>query len=83
TLDDAEVSRRHALARPVDGSVELADAGSANGTFVNGQRIDRPRRLVDGDLIRLGRTSLQFEVSRVREADDAMSARGGAHEPSG
>jgi EmrB/QacA subfamily drug resistance transporter len=83
TLDDAEVSRRHALARPVDGSVELADAGSANGTFVNGERIERPRRLVDGDLIRLGRTSLQFEVSRVRETDDASSARGGGYEPSG
>jgi EmrB/QacA subfamily drug resistance transporter len=61
-LDDPEISRRHALARPVDGTVEIVDLGSVNGTFVNGERIDQPRRLRDGDTIKLGRTSLQLEA---------------------
>ncbi|MCX7854155.1 MAG: FHA domain-containing protein, partial [Caldilineales bacterium] len=32
----------------------LADLGSANGTFVNGERLAGPRRLADGDLVGLG-----------------------------
>jgi pSer/pThr/pTyr-binding forkhead associated (FHA) protein len=37
------------------------DLGSTNGTYVNGIRIDRPRKLVQGDLIRVGETELRFE----------------------
>ena len=73
TFDDPEISRRHASIRPADGTVELSDLGSANGTFVNGERIQEPRRLGDGDLIRLGRTSLQVELS-------APSPSGGGEE---
>jgi pSer/pThr/pTyr-binding forkhead associated (FHA) protein/predicted MFS family arabinose efflux permease len=62
TIDDPEVSRRHALLRPLDGGCEIADAGSVNGTFVNDERIDRPRRLADGDVVRIGKTSLKLEV---------------------
>ena len=48
------VSRLHAaVERRADG-YWLADLGSANGTFVNGQRLAGPRRLADGDLIGLG-----------------------------
>jgi EmrB/QacA subfamily drug resistance transporter len=63
TLEDSEISRRHALVRPVDGAVEIRDVGSANGTFVNGERIVEPWRLVEGDVVRIGRVSLQLEVS--------------------
>ncbi|MGI8631092.1 MAG: FHA domain-containing protein [Solirubrobacterales bacterium] len=31
-IDDAEVSRRHAAIRPVDGGLEVEDLGSKNGT---------------------------------------------------
>ena len=42
TVDDAEVSRRHVAVRLEGGEVEVEDLGSANGTFVDGSRIDGP-----------------------------------------
>jgi EmrB/QacA subfamily drug resistance transporter len=56
-LDDPEVSRRHARIRLVDAGVELADLGSVNGTYLNGQRIHEAVVLADGDTFSLGRTS--------------------------
>ena len=40
TIDDAEISRRHAVVRPREGGIEIEDLGSLNGTFVNGVRIE-------------------------------------------
>jgi pSer/pThr/pTyr-binding forkhead associated (FHA) protein len=39
----------------------VSDVGSTNGTYVNGARIDRPRKLVEGDVVRVGETELRFE----------------------
>jgi pSer/pThr/pTyr-binding forkhead associated (FHA) protein len=36
--------------------------GSTNGTFVNGTKLDGPRKLAAGDVIRVGETDLRFEV---------------------
>ena len=54
TIEDSELSRRHAAIRPVEGGIEIEDLGSLNGTFVNGQRIDAPTRLAGGDSVKLG-----------------------------
>jgi pSer/pThr/pTyr-binding forkhead associated (FHA) protein/predicted Ser/Thr protein kinase len=64
---DPEISRRHArVSRGADRSLEIEDLGSANGTFVNAERIDAPRALRVGDVVRLGRTVL--EVTGAEEA---------------
>src|SRR6266851_2944500 len=58
--DDPEISRRHAyVSRGADGQLTIEDLGSANGTFVNGERIDAPRALDLGDLVRVGKSVLQ------------------------
>lgn len=55
-LADPEVSRRHVrVIRRADGFA-VEDAGSTNGTFVNGQRISHLTLLQDGDTIDLGDT---------------------------
>lgn len=54
--DDLKVSRHHATITREGGLFILRDAGSANGTFVNGQRVTEPRVLADGDEIRVGDT---------------------------
>jgi pSer/pThr/pTyr-binding forkhead associated (FHA) protein len=60
---DAEVSRTHAQLVPVGVEWTLADDGlSRNGSFVNGERVLGRRRLADGDVIRLGRTSIVFRA---------------------
>ena len=58
TIDDAELSRRHAVIRAVDGLLEVRDLGSLNGTWVNGRLINAPTRLRPGDVIEMGRTSI-------------------------
>jgi hypothetical protein len=60
TIDDAEVSRRHAVVRLEGGQLEVEDLGSANGTFVNGSRIEGPVKVGGGAKIRVGKT--EFEV---------------------
>ena len=53
TVADDRMSARHALIRPVLGKAVIEDAGSRNGTLVNGRRVER-EVLGDGDLIELG-----------------------------
>jgi pSer/pThr/pTyr-binding forkhead associated (FHA) protein len=67
TIDDDELSRKHAAVRVVGGDVEIEDLGSRNGTFVNGQRIDGPTRLGGGDSVKIGRTVLELEAPRSAE----------------
>jgi hypothetical protein len=62
SLNDPNVSRRHAEIRP-GREVTIVDLGSTNGTKVNGLRIDGERVLVDGDIISLGSSHLRFEAS--------------------
>jgi pSer/pThr/pTyr-binding forkhead associated (FHA) protein len=47
-----------------DAAITLEDLGSRNGTFVNDDRIDGVRRLVDGDEIRVGPARLILHAGR-------------------
>jgi hypothetical protein len=59
---DEYASARHARFEPRQDGVWLQDLGSTNGTYLNGTRLDRPRRLTQGDIIRIGETDLRFEA---------------------
>jgi hypothetical protein len=61
TLDDANVSRRHAELRREGASWVVADLGSTNGVKVNGRRVNE-QQLSPGDEITLGLERLTFEV---------------------
>lgn len=62
-LDDVTVSRRHAEIR-LDGDVFVVrDAGSLNGTYVNGERVAEAK-LHSGDEIQVGKFHLVFLSSR-------------------
>ena len=58
---DEFASARHARIEPRRDGVWVSDLGSTNGTFVNGVQLDRPRKLVTGDLVRTGETELRYE----------------------
>jgi hypothetical protein len=58
---DEYASARHVRVEPRRDGVWVHDLGSTNGTHVNGVRIDRPRKLVTGDVVRVGETELRFE----------------------
>jgi pSer/pThr/pTyr-binding forkhead associated (FHA) protein len=58
-IDDASVSRRHALIVRQDGQTYLLDDSSRNGTWHNGLRIERVA-LRDGDSFSLGLSELRY-----------------------
>ena len=59
--DDEYASARHARLEPRQDGVWLQDLGSTNGTYLNGTQLERPRRLTNGDIVRVGDTDLRFE----------------------
>jgi hypothetical protein len=58
-LTDTGVSRKHVGIKRVDKGFELADLGSTNGVYVNGEKVAR-RQLASGDVIRVGTTEIVF-----------------------
>jgi FHA domain len=58
---DEYASARHARFEPRQDGVWVQDLGSTNGTYLNGTRLDRPRRLSRGDIVRVGETDLRFD----------------------
>lgn len=60
-VDEASVSRRHALVIETAGGYVVRDLNSTNGTFVNRERIaDGERVLRHGDRIRIGGSQVVF-----------------------
>ncbi|HEX6642519.1 MAG TPA: FHA domain-containing protein [Thermoanaerobaculia bacterium] len=70
SIADGSVSSRHArILRTPEGFV-LEDLQSRNGTFVNGEQVADKRLLADGDLIRLGKIIMTFNVAREGKAGE-------------
>ena len=53
-IPDRTVSRAHCLLFRRGGHWHIDDLSSSNGTFVNGEPVTGPKRLVDGDLVAIG-----------------------------
>ncbi len=62
---DLDASGRHAEIRNQDGRYLLVDAGSRNGTWLNGQRI-KHASLDDGDEIEFGRGGPKILIAKVQ-----------------
>jgi pSer/pThr/pTyr-binding forkhead associated (FHA) protein len=59
-INDANVSRRHAIIRRDWSEITIEDAGSKNGVVINERRITKPTALRDADEIMLGAMKLTF-----------------------
>ena len=57
---DSEVSRRHAKVTIRDGVATIDDLHSANGTYVNGERILEPYTLAPADRIQIGEATIEL-----------------------
>jgi serine phosphatase RsbU (regulator of sigma subunit)/pSer/pThr/pTyr-binding forkhead associated (FHA) protein len=62
-IKDRYLSRKHAEIVQLNGGWLLKDCGSANGTYLNGTRVERDSPLSNGDRIRLGDTEILFETT--------------------
>jgi pSer/pThr/pTyr-binding forkhead associated (FHA) protein len=58
------VSRRHCRIYEDDGEFFVEDLGSANGTFLDGERLTPylPHALSDGEVLQLGRVELEIAI---------------------
>jgi hypothetical protein len=63
SLNDPNVSRKHAEVRALGTGFVISDLNSTNGTRVNGIMVGPEHPLRDGDLITIGATRLRFETS--------------------
>jgi pSer/pThr/pTyr-binding forkhead associated (FHA) protein len=70
---DEFVSRDHVWVRRRGDGVEVTDLGSANGTYVNGIRVRAPTRMLDHDVLRIGR--IQLKLAAPGEPGRAMATR--------
>jgi len=78
-LPCAFVSKSHAVLEVVDGLTDdapyvfyLEDLGSTNKTYVNDKPVTRVR-LEDGDIIRIGKTTLKFDATGVLPVLNAVA----------
>ena len=72
-LDDKRTSRIHAVVQcDSRGQLRIADAGSHNGTFINGERVEQAV-LRNGDVLRLGDSLLLVRLEPERPSDSACS----------
>ncbi|HJZ45683.1 MAG TPA: FHA domain-containing protein [Roseiflexaceae bacterium] len=73
-LDNPQVSRNHATIDRAGGKHVLHDAGSTNGTFVNGQRITQ-HTLAPGDIIQIGAFKLVYDGDSLDQYDQRGALR--------
>ena len=79
TIDDPSLSRRHfTVSIGRDGSVEIGDAGSSNGTAIEGTGIpnESVHRVAPGDAVEAGRST--FAVTAPEAPSRTTSTSGGS-----
>src|SRR5712691_2510818 len=59
-LDESQVSRQHASIKMSGTTFTLADLGRANGTFINGQRVNE-HVMRDGDSFSISKYTFDFK----------------------
>jgi pSer/pThr/pTyr-binding forkhead associated (FHA) protein len=79
-VDDPTVSRRHLVVEPGRDVLVCRDLGSANGTFVDGERISGAVHLRAGARIRLGESELVVHEGRATGAAAGPGQPADVHE---
>jgi predicted component of type VI protein secretion system len=75
-IDDEAVSWNHLEIENRGGALMATDLDSRNGTALNGEPLDRPRRLRDGDTLTVGGHRLEVSDPVPGRAGGTVAARG-------
>lgn len=78
-IADSQASRAHCSVELEGDGVFVEDMGSRNGTWLNGQKVTRGR-VYHGDVVRIGRTHLTFEIGDNPPIDPLIGQRLGGFE---
>ena len=78
SIADRLVSKRHAVVGRVKGQTVVKDLGSRNGTFVNGDKVEKAL-LLSGDRLKIGGAMLRFfkQEERGKTSSNRTSAESG------
>ncbi len=66
-IEDPTASRRHAKLDPTAVGLVVEDLGSANGTYIDGERIAEPMIVQAGNVVRIGETELVIHQGHETE----------------
>jgi len=72
-LVEEMVSRKHARIALTDGVINIEDLGSTNGTFVNGEKVDRGT-LKEGDRVLIG-TNILKVIATAQDAEQKLDLK--------
>jgi ABC-type multidrug transport system ATPase subunit len=75
-IHDVLASRHHAFLEPTPAGIEIRDANSINGTFVNGARVGQAL-LAEGDVVTIGNVDLVFTAGMLARRTEAATSTGG------
>ncbi len=75
-IDNQGVSSQHAVIQPENGTFFIEDKNSKNGTFVNGEKIDR-KEIKYGDSISIFKHTLKF-TAWIKEGEEKSKAKNDA-----
>ena len=66
TIAESSISARHCFVRVLGAEISMTDAGSTNGTLVNGVKLPpkKAQKVIEGDVITMGRFTLSFHTPR-------------------
>lgn len=78
-IPDSQASRAHCSLDIEDDKVMIEDMGSRNGTLLNGQKVTRAR-VYHGDIVKLGKTHVTFEIGENKPIDSLVGQRLGGFE---
>ncbi len=74
-LADNQISREHSIIFKRGANYFIKDLGSANGTFINGEKITSEHQLKEGDIIQIGHYLLSLKIENEQPLPD-LSALG-------
>ena len=78
-IPDSQASRAHCSIDIENDMVMIEDLGSRNGSLLNGQKVTRARAY-HGDIIKLGKTHISFEIGDNQPVESLVGQRLGGFE---
>ena len=76
TIDDASVSRYHATIIKTESGIMINDNGSSNGTFINGNRINKESVLKKNDILKIGTVLIPWmNYVGLQEESDSLQTK--------
>jgi len=73
TLPDQGVSREHCRVLLHNSGVWIRDLGSRNGVFLKGKRVNRPKQIMPGDVLKVGDHLFTVELGPLVSGEESYS----------